>query len=409
MSFTSESRWSDVAVASVAQLLGALATFLVMVTQMLAFQERGASGVEVAALAFCEALPVVALGRPIGRLVDRVDSRVLLVAGGLGATVGCLALAEVDSLVGVLVGVTALSASAAVSIPARQALIPAMVMRDDLPRANAIGSTAGSLGMMGGPALAGFLMGGIGPHATVRWAALGWFATVVLAFAIHTRRSGGARSVTTEAAADGDWTLARDPLLRMCIWGLTAVITAASVVNVVLVFFVMGTLGSKPEAYGVIDASWMVGMLAGAWLVGLTIRATTQDTGVARRVVYAAAVVCAAILATGSMSSPWWIVPCYLVGGAGNAAINVCSGTLIGRRVPADARGRANTAAAMRVQAGSLVGFVAGGLLLVLFEPRWIVIGCGVVGLAIAGVVLPLVRRLGAQAITATADRTVTV
>jgi MFS family permease len=409
MSFVPESRWSDVVVASAAQLLGGMATFLVMVTQMLAFQQRGASGLEVAALAFCEALPVVALGRPIGRLVDRVDSRLLLVAGGLGAAAACLALAEVDSLVGVLVGVTALSASAGVSIPARQALIPAMVVRDDLPRANAIGSTAGSLGMMGGPALAGFLVGGIGPHATVRWAALGWLATVVLAFAIRTRRSAGPKSVASPATEDSGWNLGRDPLLRMSVWGLTAVITAASVVNVVLVFFVMGTLGSRPEAYGVIDASWMVGMLAGAWLVSLTIRATTVDTAVAHRLLSAAAVVCAAILATGSMNSPWWIVPCYLVGGAGNAAINVCGGTLLGRRVPAEARGRANTAMSMRVQAGSLVGFVAGGLLLVLFEPRWIVIGCGIVGLAIAGGVLPLVRRLGTETATVTADRTVTV
>jgi MFS family permease len=141
----------------------------------------------------------------------------------------------------------------------------------------------------------------------------------------------------------------------------------------------------------------MVGMLAGAWLVGLTIRAATTDITVARRLVYAAAVVCAGILATGSVDSPWWIVPCYLLGGAGNAAINVCTGTLVGRRVPADARGRANTAASMRVQAGSLIGFVSGGLLLAVFEPRAIVLGSGALGLCVAALVLRVVGRLVRQ------------
>jgi MFS family permease len=308
-------------------------------------------------------------------------------------------------------------------MPTRQALLPAMVQRDDLPRASALAQTAGTLGMMGGPALAGFLVGGIGPQSTVRFAAVGFLATIVAALAVRTRRGGPARAeraprygssratmaaetpatvvVDQPAASPAEstvepvvaWSLAGDPLLRAGVWSLAAVVTAVSAVNVVLVFFVLGTLGSSPQTYGVIDAMWMVGLLVGAWLVGLAVRRRTTDGIVARALVVAAGLVCLAVVAVGSAPGPWWIVPCYLVGGAANGAINVLGTTLLGRRVPGAALGRANTALAVRVQGGSLVGYVAGGLLLAVVAPRWIVLGCGLLGLLTALAVLPMVVR----------------
>jgi len=94
-------------------------------------------------------------------------------------------------------------------------------------------------------------------------------------------------------------------------------------------------------------------------------------------------------------------VPCYLVGGAANGSINVFATTLIGRRVPSFALGRASTALAVRVQGGSLVGYVAGGLLLAVAQPRWIVLGCGALGLLTALAVFPLVTRAGAARVRA--------
>ncbi len=405
MSFTSTrptSRWTDVSIASAAQFLGALGTFLVMVTQVLVLQQRGASGLAVAVLVMCEALPMVVLGKPIGRLVDRVDSRWLLVSAGTGQLLACLALAYAEGFGAVLAGVLGLSLASAVSVPTRQALLPAMVVRDDLPRASAIGQSAGSVGMMLGPALAGFLVGGAGPQQAVRFAAFGFVATIVAGLTIRTRRgghvaSGAAPSSLTESvggnAPDTGWTLRRDPLLWSSVWGLTAVVAAISAVNVVMVFFVIGTLGSSAEMYGVVDSVWTVGLLIGAWLFSLAVKPRTTDGAVARRLFLAVGVASAAIIAVGSVTNVWWIVPCYLLGGAQNGGLNVLAGTLLGRRVPAEARGRANAALGMRVQAGALIGLVAGGLLLELAQPRWVVIGCGLLGVATAAAVLPLVGR----------------
>jgi hypothetical protein len=66
MSFASpvlaRTRWSDVYIASFAQFFGATGTFLVLVTLVLALQQRGASGIEVSILVIAEALPMVVLG-----------------------------------------------------------------------------------------------------------------------------------------------------------------------------------------------------------------------------------------------------------------------------------------------------------------------------------------------------------
>jgi MFS family permease len=368
-----------------------------MVTQVLALQQRGASGLDVAALVICEALPMVVLGKPIGWVVDRVDSRVLLVVAGAGQVLSCLALGYADGFAPMIGGVLALSVASAVSVPTRQALLPAMVVRDDLPRASAIGQSAGSAGMMIGPALAGFLVGGIGPQETVRFAALGFLATIGAGLTIRTRRGGRALAAAPARSTEPitDWTLKADPLLRSSIWGLTAVVAAAGAVNVVLVFFVMGTLQSSPQVYGVIDAMWTVGVLMGAWLFSAVVKPRTSDATLARRVILAAGLLSVAIVAVGSVPNPWWIVPCYLFGGAQNGGLNVLAATLMGRRVPADARGRANASMVMRVQAGALIGYVAGGLVLQLAQPRLVVLGCGVLGIAAAAIALPLVARAG--------------
>jgi MFS family permease len=412
MSFTSSeslvrSRWGDVAVVSAAQFLGGLATFLVMVAQVLLLQQKGASGIEVSALVIAEALPLVVLGKLVGWLVDRVDSRVLLVVAGLGQALSCVALGFATERNAIIGGVLALSVCTAVTNPTRQALLPGLVVRDDLARASAIGQTAGSIGMMAGPALAGVLVGGVGPQWTSWVGAACFLATVATAFAIRTRRGGARSSVTaTEPAGVATpqappavpvraWRLSDDALLRVCTWGLTGVMMAASAVNVVLVFFVMGTLQSSPEVYGVIDGMWMVGMLVGAWLVGLTVRAMTSDGALAGRAMIAAAAVCAAFVGVGAVHEAWWIVPCYLVGGVANAAINVLCATLLGRRVPAQARGAANAAVGMRVQAGALVGYVLGGVVLTVAAPRSVLLACGIVGLLVAVALLPRVMRAG--------------
>lgn len=398
MSFTSplsRSRWSDVYIAAFAQLFGSLGTFLVMVTLVLALQKRGASGIEVSALVISEAVPMVVLGSLIGRLVDRVDSRLLLVLAGIGQVVGCLALSMATTFTAVIGLATVLSLVSAVAIPTRQALLPSMVVRDDLPKASALGQTASNAGMMVGPAAAGFLVGGLGVAPTLRIAALGFLATIVAGLLLRTRRGGSPSTVSTSdggPAAAVTWKLRDDRLMWSSAWGLTAVIAAVSAVNVVLVFFIMRTLSSTESMFGLIDSMWTVGALVGAWIFSRLIRPSTSDISIARLLFVAIGGASLAVIAVGSVQAALWIVPFYLFGGAQNGGLNVLAGTLVGRRVPQAAMGRANTALGMRIQAGSLLGYIGGGLLLEWSQPRWIVLGCGILGVATVCAVLPLIK-----------------
>jgi MFS family permease len=396
MSFTSElprSRWSDVYIASFAQFFGSLATFLVMVTLVLSLQRQGARGLEVSVLIICEALPMVILGKFIGQMVDRIDSKVLMAVSGIGQIAACLALSQATTYWAILTGAIALSVVSGVGIPARQALLPAMVTREDLPKAIAIGQTAGSAGMMIGPALAGFMVFGVGVTPTLRLASLGFIATVIAAFLLRTRRGGAAAAAAHDERPQADWKLGDDRLLWSSVWGLTVVVAALSAVNVVLVFFIIRTLHSTERLYGVVDSVWTVGVLAGAWIFTKMIKLATTDVALTRRLFTILGIASAALVAVGAVQQALWIVPFYLIGGIQNGGLNVLAGTLMGRRAPAEARGRANTAMGMRVNAGALFGYLGGGLLLELSEPRWIVIGCGVLGVIAAVTVAPLVLR----------------
>ena len=70
----------------------------------------------------------------------------------------------------------ALGLVASVHSPATSALLPTIVPRADLPRANAIGSTGHELAMIGGPALTGGLLALFAPavvYGVVACAGLG--------------------------------------------------------------------------------------------------------------------------------------------------------------------------------------------------------------------------------------------
>jgi MFS family permease len=119
-----------------------------------------------------------------------------------------------------------------------------------------------------------------------------------------------------------------------------------------------------------------------------------------------------AIVLVGLAPGALWIIPCFLLGGAGNGGLNVFTGTLVGRRAPAESRGRANAAMTMRVQAGAMIGYVAGGLLLAVADPRWVVIGSGALGLVTVLAAAVLLRRPSPishnYAVVATAEATTT-
>ncbi|SCL17105.1 Predicted arabinose efflux permease, MFS family [Micromonospora rhizosphaerae] len=401
MSFTSgPSRWSDVWITTAARGVSTCGDFLAASALTLALQSAGAGGLAVSGLLLAATLPLVALAPLTGRLADRVDSRLLLVAAGLAQAGICLALAYAGHPALVIGLVALLAAGLAVIQPVLSALVPAMVRAEDLPRASALNQTAGTLGALAGPALAGVLVGEFGSRVPLLIDAGSYLALVAAGLLICTRRGGARRAEPTEGHATPatTWRLRRDPLLVVMVGTLAAVVAAVGAINVVEVFFIRETLGSSTTLYGLVTGSWTLGVVVGGWLFARLARRLADDGALLGAGLALLGGCCLAVLASAAVPAASLLVPIWLAGGVANGGDNVFNNLLLARRVPEADRARAFAVFGAAVQGAGMAGFLVGGLLLEVAAPRPLVAGCGVAGLLmVAAVALPVRRAVRAE------------
>ncbi|GAA0914594.1 MFS transporter [Virgisporangium aurantiacum] len=390
MSFASEEQqrddWRDVWVAASARAVSLAGDFLAATALVLALQQRGDDGFGVAALLLASTVPMVLLAPVGGRLADRFDSRLLLTTVGLAQVVCCVGMAFTTNTAALVALAALLSTGLAISQPTFVALIPAMVRRASLPRAMAIGQTANSVGMIIGPGLAGFLVGGFGLRLPLLLNAVTYVAVVVAGLVLRTRR--GAKATKTEQ--EQTWRLRQDPLLVRLVPAATVVIGAISVVNVVLVFFVRDTLDASAIAYGLVDTVLTIGLVAGAWAVA---RFARGDDSLALGLIVSLAGMGLVFLVASTVPNVLWLVPLYIVAGGFNGALNSVVGLLMARRVPARSRGRASGLLNGFSNGAVAVGYVLAGVLLQVLTPRQCVAAAGLAGvLTMAALAVPILR-----------------
>lgn len=377
MSFASGSRWPDVFLASGARAISSCGDFLAATALVLALQERGAGSVAVAAVLIAAAVPPVVLARWTGRLADKVDSRIILVTAGLVQAAVCVALAFVSGTVAIVALVAVLGCGLAVTQPTLAALLPAMVVPADLPKASAVAQTANSIGLLVAPALGGILMGQFGLRVPLLLDAVSYLAIAAAGLLIRTRRGAAVRA-TTGAGPVPALRLRTDPVLWAMIVLLGAMIAAVSAVNVGEVFLVRDVLGSTATVYGLLGALWLGSMMLGSWL---TASRAFGDRGLAIALLVMISTTGLVVAACAVVPSVGWLVPLFVIGGATNGGENVAANVLISRRVAAGLRGRAFALFGAVTNGANVLGFLAGGALLTVLPVRVVIAGAG--GLAI--------------------------
>jgi MFS family permease len=149
------------------QLISNIGTWTQIIAQGWVVYQIGHSELTLGLVAFASAIPVLAISPWGGVVVDRVSRRSLLMLTQAGSMLLAFVLAAL-SFSGtvkewhVIVLAALLGAVNAFDAPARQAFVPEMVGKEDLPNAIALNSMMFNSARVIGPALAGMLLAIIG-------------------------------------------------------------------------------------------------------------------------------------------------------------------------------------------------------------------------------------------------------
>jgi MFS family permease len=267
----------DVELRRILQLVGArsLNTFgraVLNATVLWELYERTRSNLVLALVGLAQVLPVVTLFVPAGTLVDRSDRRALasiaaVASGaiGLGLAVGSAFEAHVALYFVLLV---AQGCVTAIHAPAVASLVPLIIARDQLTRANRISASLQELAAIIGPALAGLALTLVAPLWIYAALAVTGLVTAVLYRALPRPRA----VEPTAASARKDWRIGlrfifRSPLLLPALTlDMFAVLFAG--VTALLPAIASDVLHVDALGYGMLRAAQSAGAVAMAVIGG---------------------------------------------------------------------------------------------------------------------------------------------
>ncbi|TAM89533.1 MAG: MFS transporter, partial [Jatrophihabitans sp.] len=370
MSFTSGVR-RDLSLVLAAKTVSLLGDEVAALALVLKLQHGGAGTGSVAVLLMAALLPLVMLAPLVGRLVDAVDSRVLLVVSSLAQALLCVFLAFQASTGAILLLVAALGAGQSLNGATWQALLPAIVGPAELPRAMGYNQAAMTVASVASPALAGLLFGMYGARVPLLLDAATFLAITVAGLLVTTRHGrratsqpapgrsgghgadvyGGGQSDAAGSAGSGLRIMRRDPLLRTLLAVLAVFVGLGSMVNVVEVFLIRGTLGASANWYGINGAALALGMLVAALLAGRL----RGDMRLAHSFVASTVVIGTMLVAIAAAPNVYVLLPLSAAVGAGNGLLNVTLSALVMGRAAAPVRGRV-AAALSAVASGAQLG-----------------------------------------------------
>jgi predicted MFS family arabinose efflux permease len=299
--------WSNLAAQSAEQL--SLAAVPLVAVLML-----GAGPGEIGTLAAVQTLPFLLLAIPLGLLADRVSRRLLMVAAEALRAASLLALLAMMgtgylSIAGLAVlGFLGAMGTVAFSVAA-PALVPALVPRELLARANGRIELARSAAYAAGPALAGALVAWTGAPSAFVLAVVLSVAAVALLWRIHepARTPAPARHPLLEIR-DGAQFVWRHEFLRPMVltgvgWNVSWFVLQAAYVP-----YAVHTLGLTAQGVGITLGCYGAGMVTGALLAARVVGAMPFG----RAIQLGPAV---SVLAAAAMVATLW-VPSGLLAGA---------------------------------------------------------------------------------------------
>jgi MFS family permease len=365
---------------------GAATTALTLYVQ----QTRG-TGTAVAALLIAESAPRL-LGPLAGGIADRVDLRRLMIGADLGQAAVFAVIALLPPFPALL-GLTVLTTLMQTAYgPARTAAVPALVEEKELLTANALTGLAPNLYVAVGPLVGGLLFTLGGTSVAMLVNAATFLLSAQLTRGVPTlppeQRPDDQREGLLASVRTGLRYAMGDPLTRTVVLTVFAMFAFVSVDNVALVFLVRDTLGGGGAAYGLVAATFGVGMLAAS----LTI---AGGRTIAPPLLYLLSLALSAVgaLLTGIAPAIAVVALFQLVSGSGNGIEIVASETILHQRVPRRMLGSVYGLTSTATAAGTAIAMALGGVLVDTTSPRTAFIVAGAGGLLVAACAAPALLR----------------
>jgi MFS family permease len=317
---------------------------------------RPDGGAWVASLLAAELIPFVLCAPLSGRLVDRIETRRVLLIALFGQAVVAVPLAVFTRPVPTVAAFAVLNALSTLVRPATSALVPAAVGPDHAARGYARLATGAGLGFIAGPVLGGLLTGLVGSTATLlidaaTFLVLGGFVSLA-----RVRRPPAAPNESgSPRAFAGFAQLWRSPVLRTPLI-VTAVAAGCAVVdNVAAPFRFINQLGTNDLGYGLYLTVWGVGSL-----LGVQVLPRLAPTRHPAALAVGSFLTGLGIAGIGLLPTVALAMVASAVGGFGNGLVNVAQNALVARHIRADQQGQAFAAASAVSQTAIGAGTAAG-------------------------------------------------
>jgi MFS family permease len=364
--------------------VSAIGTWMQIVAQsLLVLKITHGSAFALGTVSLAQALAFFLFALVGGSVADRLDKRRLLIftqsgAAALAILLGCLTLFGVIRLWMILVLAFLNGTLLSFDQPARGALVPLLVPREDLGNAISLQAMIFNGASTLGPALAGFGVAILGFAGNFFLNGASFLAVLIALYLMRVPSGPTHQQSTIQAIRTALGTVRRDAVLPWVLSGYAALLFLGPSSALILPVYAVKILHVGPERLGMLFSAAGVGTILGALFLA------SLGSSPRRGPIYLSGVfVWVVALTAFAVSGRFWIsMTALLVFGVGQTLAGTTTITLLQTRVPEQMRGRVmslNTLLIMGVR--PLGDFPAGALIAGIGAPATVLLSASLVGI----------------------------
>lgn len=356
------------------------------------------SAIALGLIGLMQAIPRLLFSLIGGVFADVLDRRRMLMVieismAAMSAILALCTMLHVITLWIIYVVVLIAASVSAFEFPTRQAIIPALVPREQMANAVSLSMVMMQLTTVVGSTLGGFVIAWAGVANTYWFDVISYFVVIGSLLVMYVPQVAAEKrpQATIGALVDGMRFLKEHPVI-LAVLSLDFFATFFGSPKALLPVYASAILHVGPQGLGILLAGTSIGAIALTPLTGRINRIAYQGLGIVLAIIGWG--VC--VIAFGFTTGPLWLSVLFLAGaGAADMVSMVLRGVLIQLTTPDEFRGRINAVNAMFVIGGPMLGQFESGLVAGLFTPEFSVISGGAACiLATLGVVALLPRLL---------------